>query len=78
MLTHLHFPTVLAMNDGLAIGIGAAALVVGLIIGYFVVSSLRGQSLAKSKAEAAEIRARAEAEARTMSESCLLYTSRCV
>ncbi len=68
MLTHLHFPFVLAMNDGLAIGIGAAALVVGLIIGYFVVSSLRGQSLAKSKAEAAEIRARAEAEARTMSE----------
>ena len=68
MLTHLQFPTLLAMNDGVAIGIAVGTLVVGLIIGYFVVSSMRGQSLAKAKTEAAEIKSRAEAEARTLSE----------
>ncbi len=56
------------MNDGVAIGIGAAALVVGAVVWHFIQSSLRGQSIAKSKTEAAEIKSRAEQEARTLSE----------
>jgi ribonucrease Y len=68
MFTHLQIPTTLAMNDGLAIGLIAACLVVGVIVGYFVVSNLRGQSLSRAKAEAAEIKARAESEAKTLSD----------
>jgi ribonuclease Y len=44
------------------------ALGVGIIIGFFLVSSLRGQTLAKAKAELSEAKARAEQEARTITD----------
>ncbi|HMN39543.1 MAG TPA: ribonuclease Y [Phycisphaerales bacterium] len=61
-------PVTLAAIDGLSIGIAAAALVVGLIVGAFVVTAMRGQTLARAKSEAAEIKSRAESEAKTIAE----------
>lgn len=61
-------PVTLAAIDGLSIGIAAAALVVGLIVGAFVVTAMRGQTLARAKSEAAELKSRAESEAKTIAE----------
>jgi ribonuclease Y len=61
------FPVVLAdMSPALGIGLAVAALVVGIVIGAFVVASMRGQTLAKAKAEAGEIKGKAESEAKTV------------
>ncbi len=68
MLTELSFPLILAMDDGLAIGLIAGLFVVGIGIGYFIVAGLRGQSLAKAKAEAVDLKSKAESEARTTTE----------
>ena len=68
MLTDLSLPLTLAMNDGLAIGLIAGLFIAGLGVGYFIVSGLRGQSLAKAKADAIEMKAKAESESRTMTE----------
>jgi ribonuclease Y len=50
------------------VGMAAAALVVGVVIGAFVVAAMRGQTLARAKAEAGEIKSKADSEARTIVE----------
>ncbi len=72
MLTEPSMSLILAMEDGLAVGLIAGAAVLSFAIAFFVVSSMSGKSLAKAKAEAADIKSKAEAEARTTADRARL------
>jgi ribonuclease Y len=71
----LAFPLTLAV-EGLTIGLIAAALIVGLIIGAFVVASLRGQTLARAKSEAEQIKSKAESDAKAIAERARMDADR--
>jgi ribonuclease Y len=60
----------------LTIGLIAAALIVGLIIGAFVVASLRGQTLARAKSEAEQIKSKAESDAKAIAERARMDADR--
>ncbi|HVU64262.1 MAG TPA: ribonuclease Y [Phycisphaerales bacterium] len=69
MTPPLSFAVVLAdLSMPVGVGMAAAALVVGVVIGAFVVAAMRGQTLARAKAEAGEIKSKADSEARTIVE----------
>jgi len=68
MPAHPPPPTLAAIDTAVGIGLIAGALVIGLILGLFVVAALRGQSLSRAKADAAQVKSQAEGEARNTTE----------
>lgn len=72
MSIHTNAFALLAMETGAAIGLAVGALIVGVILGTTVVSSIRGRKLSKARAEADQLRAQAETEARNLTQKAQL------
>ena len=70
--------TTLAAIDGLSIGIAAAALIVGFIMGFMILGTLRGQTMSKARSEADGLRRQAETEARTLTDRAKVDAERVV
>jgi ribonuclease Y len=78
MSIHTNAFALLAMEAGAAIGLAAVALVVGVIIGATIVSSIRGRTISKARAEADQLRAQAETEARNLTQKAQLDAEKLV
>ncbi|MFN7020599.1 MAG: ribonuclease Y [Phycisphaerales bacterium] len=65
-------PALLADTTSTSIAVGAVALVVGVLIGAFVISAARGRTLARAKQDAEQLRAQAKAESQNLAQKAQL------